>query len=109
MTEFIIGIVQNVLRHVHVQNLQGLDISRVAISRSQRSAGLRIMRREIERPVTEFPVLFPEIALDDLGGAQETQNCCISSAQTAARVAALSFSTVDQGGGGWNQQCAGCT
>ena len=103
MTEFIISIVQNVLRHVRVQNLQGLDISRVAISRSQRGARLRIVRREIKRTVTQFPVLFPKIAFDDLGGAQETQNCCIAFRQTAARVGALSFRVVDQGVGGWNQ------
>src|ERR1700751_5598147 len=109
MTEFIISIVQNVLRHVSVQNLQGFDVSHVAIGRSQRSTRLRIVRREIKRPIAEFPVLFPKIALDDLGGAQETQNCPISLAQSAAKVAVLSFRTVDQRVGRWNQQCAGCT
>ena len=59
MAEFIVSIVQNVLRHVAVQKPQGRDVSFVAISRSQRRAGLRIVRREIKRPITEFPVLFP--------------------------------------------------
>ena len=72
MAEFIIGIVQDVLRHVSVQNLQGFDVSRVAVGRSQRSARLRIVRREIKRPITEFPVLFPKVALDNLRGAQKT-------------------------------------
>lgn len=72
MAEFIIGIVQDVLRHVSVQNLQGFDVSRVAVGRSQRSARLRIVRREIKRPIAEFPVLFPKVALDDLRGAQKT-------------------------------------
>ena len=109
MTEFIIGIVQNVLWHVGFQKLQGFDVSLVAISRSQRSAGLRIVRREIKRPIGEFPVLFPEIALDDLRGAQETQNCCIACSQTSARIAALGLRIVDQSVGGWNQQRGGCT
>jgi len=103
MTEFIISIVQNVLRHVPVQNLQGFDVSHVAIRRIQRSAGLGIVRREIKCPIAEFPVLFPKVTLDDLGGAEETQNCCISFAQAAARVEVLSFRTVDQGVGRWNQ------
>ena len=47
MTEFIVSIVQDVLWHVGVQNLQALDVRGIAISRSQRSPGLRIVRREI--------------------------------------------------------------
>ena len=74
MTEFIVSIVQDVLRHVAIQKPQGLDVGGVAISRSQRSAGLRIVRRKIKRPVTELPVLFPEVTLNDFSGGQETQN-----------------------------------
>ena len=71
MTEFIIGVVQNIGWHVRVQNLEGIMVSLVAASRSERGAGLRIVRCEIKVPISEFPVLFPEIALEDLSGAQE--------------------------------------
>ena len=72
MTEFIIGVVQNIGWHVHVQNLESRSVSIVATSRSERDAGLGIVRCEIKGPISKFPILFPQIALNNFGSSQES-------------------------------------
>ena len=75
MTEFIIGIVENILGHVTIQNLEGGRVIRVSPSGSWRSASCRISRCEITLlGSSEFPVLFPEITFEDFGRGQEPQN-----------------------------------
>jgi len=46
--------------------------SLVAGCRSWKFASRRIGSCEINRPAREFPVLFPQIALDNFGSSQES-------------------------------------
>ncbi len=87
MAEFIIGIVENVLGHVTIQNLEGSRVIRVPTSGSWRGASCRISRCEITLlGSSEFPVLFPQIALEDFGGGQEPKNGGIAFPYFSAKI-----------------------
>ena len=60
MAKLIIGVVQNILGHVSIEDLESGRVRRVAARRGRRLAGCRVNRREVRfLDSTEFPVLLP--------------------------------------------------
>ena len=84
MAELIIGIVQDILGHVAIKNRESSRVERVPSSGSSSSSG----NFELCLPgSSEFPVLFPQIALEDFGRGQEAQDGGIASCKPAASIA----------------------
>lgn len=85
VTEFIVGVVDDVLRHVAIQNLQPADIQRreaggngVAILIGQVDRG-NARRAGTDAGAAEFGVLFPQIGFNRLQRLEETKNRGIAS------------------------------
>ena len=84
MTELIVGIVLDILGHVAIKNREGIRVERVPTS-GLGVAGCRLANaKSCLLGSSEFPVLFPEIAFENFGRGQETQDCSIASFKPAA-------------------------
>jgi len=63
-----------------IKNLKGFRVARVPPGGS---------RKFVVLGSSEFPVLYPQIALKDFGRAQEPQDCSIASGQAAASISSI--------------------
>ena len=77
MADLIVCIVVDILGLVAIKNLKGFRVARVPPSGS---------REFVVLGSSEFPVLYPQIALEDLGRAQEPQDCSIAFSKASTSI-----------------------
>ena len=74
MAKLVIRVVRDVFRHVAIKNLKGGVIWCVPSAKDQRGLSARNVNVFPKRHSSEFPVLFPQVTLEDFGGGEKTQN-----------------------------------
>jgi hypothetical protein len=78
MAKLIIRVVRDVLRHVTIKDFKRCDIRRAPSAKLRPGLSARNVNVLTKRYASEFPVLFPQVTLDDLGGGEKTQNGSIA-------------------------------
>jgi hypothetical protein len=78
MAKFVIRVVSDVLRHVTIKNLKGCRIRCVPSAKVRRGLSARDVNVLPKRYASEFPILFPQVTLEDFGGGEKTQNGSIA-------------------------------
>src|SRR6202011_5189581 len=74
VAELVIRVVSDVLRHITIKNLKGGDIRCVPSAKARHGLSARNVNVFPKGYSSEFPVLFPQITLEDFGGGEKTQN-----------------------------------
>src|ERR1700736_3818838 len=97
MTELVIRVVSNVLRHIPVKNLKGGDIGRISSVKDGRGLSTRNVNVFPKGYSPEFPVLLPQIALEDFGGGEKSQDGCIAAAERSATFCGCLWRRADKG------------
>ena len=81
--EFVICVVVDILRHIHIKKLKGSGVEGVSARGETRNF--------VVLGPSEFGVLLPEVALNNLSGSEKPENRRVS----ARKIAALFFSSED--------------
>jgi hypothetical protein len=74
MAKLIIRVVRDVLRHVTIKNFKRCDIRCVPSAKDRRGLSARNVNVFPKRYSSEFPILLPQVTLEDFGGSEKTQN-----------------------------------
>src|SRR5271165_5261710 len=81
VAQFVFGVVVNVLWHVAIELLQGPRVDWIPSGRLRRISRNQLTGQRGEFVVlnsSQFGILQPQIAFDDLDCGQETQDCCVA-------------------------------
>src|ERR1700737_2515836 len=84
MAELVVRVVGNILRHVTVQYRERVGIGCVPSAKHRRGLSARNVNVFPKGYSAQFPVLLPQIALEDFGGGEKSQNGCIVAAERSA-------------------------
>ena len=81
MAELVIRVVSDVLRHVAIKNLKGRRILGISSVKDWRGFSSRSLNAFSKGYSPEFPVLFPQITLEDLSGGEKAQDGSVAIAE----------------------------